>query len=114
MVQNVYTDADLSDTEILRQTNEDIKTIQSCLNSNDIHLSSSTVLVLDVFYAEVEGGGGENPGNKVIQTFYHLADHEQRIIFFLDDFEASNLSGCSEISNVTSETHLRKPLLCCS
>jgi len=119
-MQKVYTDANLFDSEILRQTNEDIKTIQNCLNHNDIHLSNSTVLVLDVFYAEAEAEEEEEPGkpkaknsgNNFIQTIYHLANHEQRVIFFLDDFEASDLSGCSEIYNVTSETHLRRKLLC--
>jgi len=109
MTQKVYTDADLFDPKILRQASEDITTIQNCLNNNHIHLSDSIVLVLDVFYAEAEG---EEPGrpsnNKSIQTIYHLADHQQRVIFFLDDVEASDLHGCYEIQNVTSETHLRK------
>ena len=119
MVQKVYTDANLFDSEILRQTNEDITTIQNCLRNNRIHLSDSTVLVLDVFYDVAEAEGEEpgrpkakNSGTKSIQTIYHFADHEQRVVFFLDNFEASDLYGCSEISNVTSGTHLRKYLLC--
>ena len=119
MVQKVYTDANLFDSEILRRANEDITTIQNCLRNNHIHLSDSTVLVLDVFYAVAEAEGEEEPGkpkvkntgNMVIQTIYHFADHEQRVVFFLDNFEASDLGGCSEISNVTSEAHLRKKLL---
>ena len=55
MMQKVYTEADLFDPEILRQTNEDITTIQNCLSNNHVHLSDSIVLVLDVFYAEAEG-----------------------------------------------------------
>ena len=105
--QKVYTDADLFDPNILRQTNEDITTIQNCLDSNHFHLSDSIVLVLDVFYADAEGEE-KNSNNKIIQTIYHLADHENRVVFFLDNFEASDLYGCSEIQNVTSETHLRK------
>jgi len=109
MTQNVYTDANLFDPEILRQINEDITTIQNCLSVNHVHLSDSIVLVLDVFYAKAEG---EEPGrpsnNKVIQTIYYLADHKQRVIFFLDTVEVSDLEGCRVIHNVTSETHLRK------
>jgi hypothetical protein len=113
MTQKVYTDADLFDPEILRQTNEDITAIQNCLSSNHIHLPDSTVLVLDVFYAGAEGEEqgkpkAKNSNNKFIQTIYHLADHENRVVFFLDNFEASDLNGCYEIQNVTSETHLRK------
>jgi hypothetical protein len=116
MTQKVYTDADLFDPEILRQTNEDINTIQNCLSHNHIYLSDSIVLVLDVFDAETEAEGEEeqgepkakNPNNKSIQTIYHLADHENRVVFFLDHVEATDLSGCYEIQNVTSETHLRK------
>ena len=114
MTQKVYTDADLFDPEILRQTNEDIATIQNCLSNNHIYLSDSIVLVLDVFYAEAEGEEeqgrpkAKNSDNKFIQSIYHLADHENRVVFFLDNFEASDLYGCYEIQNVTSETHLRK------
>ena len=118
MTQKVYTDADLFDPEILRQTNEDITTIQTCLSNNHIYLSDSVVLVLDVFYAEAEAETegeeeqgkpkAKNPNNKFIQTIYHLADHEHRVVFFLDHVEATDLSGCYEIQNVTSETHLRK------
>jgi len=109
MTQKVYTDADLFDPEILRQTNEDITTIQNCLSNNHIYLSDSIVLVLDVFYPEAEAEGEEEQANKkFIQTIYHLADHANRVVFFLDHVEASDLNGCHEIQNVTSETHLRK------
>jgi hypothetical protein len=114
MTQKVYTDANLFDPEILRQTNEDITTIQDCLSNNHIYLSDSVVLVLDVFYAEAEEEeeqGETKPkdsNKKFIQTIYHLADHENRVVFFLDNFEAGDLNGCHEIQNVTSETHLRK------
>ena len=118
MTQKVYTDADLFDPEILHQATEDIATIQNCLNNNHVHLSDSIVLVLDVYYAKAEEEGEEEEegkpkaknsnSNKFIQTIYHLADHENRVVFFLDNFEASYLNGCSEIENVTSETHLRK------
>jgi len=114
MTQKVYTDANLFDPEILRQTNEDITTIQNCLSNNRVHLSDSIVLVLDVFYAEAEGeeeqgeSKANNSNKKFIQTIYHLADHENRVVFFLDSVEATDLNGCHEIKNVTSETHLRK------
>jgi len=105
----VYTDANLFDREILRQTYEDITTIRDCLSDNLVRLSDSIVLVLDVFYAEDERKElGRPSNNKVIQTIYHLADHEQRVIFFLDNVKTSDFNGCSEISNITSETHLRK------
>jgi hypothetical protein len=109
MTQKVYTDADLFDPEILRQTNEDITTIQNCLSNNHVHLSDSIVLVLDVFYAEAEGEEAGRPSNnKVIQTIYHLADHEQRVILFLDKVETSDFYIFGEIENFNSETHLRK------
>ena len=106
----MYTDANLFDREILRQTYEDITTIRDCLSDNLVRLSDSIVLVLDVFYAEDEREelGRPSNNNKVIQTIYHLADHKQRVIFFLDNLEASDLRGCYGTKNVTSETHLRK------
>jgi len=79
MTQKVYTDADLFNREILRQTYEDITTIQDCLSDNLVRLYDSIVLVLDVFYAEDEGEElGRPSNNKVIQTIYHLAGHKQR------------------------------------
>lgn len=111
--ENVYTDADLFDPEILRQTHEDIATIQNCLTNNNIDLSDANVLVLDVFYVEAEAEQqpdqqkAKNSKSNVIQTIYHFADHEQRVVFFLDNFEACQLYGWYEISNITSETHLR-------
>ena len=114
MTQKVYTDANLFDSKILRQTNADITTIENCLRSNSIYLSDAVVLVLDVFYAEAEGEEeqgepkAKNSNKKFIQTIYHLADHKNRVVFFLDNVEASDLNGCYDIQNVTSETHLRK------
>jgi len=109
MTQKVYTDADLFDPEILHQATEDIATIQNCLSINHVHLSDSIVLVLDVFYAEVEGEELDRPSNnRAMKTIYHFADHENRVVFFLDNVEATDLNGCHEIQNVTSETHLRK------
>jgi hypothetical protein len=114
VTQKVYTDANLFDPEILHQATKDIATIQNCLSNNHVHLSDSIVLVLDIYYAEAEGEeeqgepNAKNSDNKFIQTIYHLADHEHRVVFFLDNFEASDLGGCYEIQNVTSETHLRK------
>jgi hypothetical protein len=115
-MQKVYTDANLYDPEILLQTNQDITTIQ---NSFNYKLSESTVLILDVFYVEEEDIEEEQePGKdevkdcsvdiKFIQTRYHLADHKNHVVFFLDDVKAHELIVWGEIQNVTSETHLRE------
>jgi hypothetical protein len=108
-MQKVYTDADLHDPKILLQIIQDIATIQNCFNYK---LSESTVLILGVFYVVKKDGPGERGVEdcsiKFIQTIYHLADHKNRIVFFLDDVEAHDLAAWEEVQNVTSETHLRK------
>ena len=113
MTQKVYTESDLFDPNILHQVHEDIATIQISLKDNHVDLFD-TVLVLNVSYVENE----EEPGkpklkncDKDTQAIYHLADHQKRVVFFLDDFGANNLGAWWEIHNVTSETHLRKS--CC-
>ena len=40
-------------------------------------------------------------------THYYFADHESRIVFFLDEFLSDNLPHWSEIKGVSSGTHLR-------
>jgi len=109
MTQKVYTESDLFDSKILHQVHEDIATIQNSLRDNQIDLSD-TILVLNVFYVE-ETGKPKDRDSKDTQAFYHLADHRNRVVFFLDNFEADNLYAWWEIQNVTSETHLRKS--CC-
>ena len=42
-----------------------------------------------------------------ITTDYYYADHERRIIFFLDEFESSNLPAWSQVKGVNSLSHLR-------
>ena len=112
MVQKVYTDADLFDPKILRQANEDITTIQNCLRNNHIDLSDSTILVLDVFYVGVEGE--EESGNpqtrnfdKDIQTTYHLADHDKRVVFSWTTLKLVTLGVAMKIRMSPQETHLR-------
>ncbi|KAJ2925384.1 hypothetical protein H1R20_g11715, partial [Candolleomyces eurysporus] len=46
--------------------------------------------------------------NKEIYTDYYYADHDKKIVFFLDDVEAeTNLPVWSQLDGVTSLAHLK-------
>jgi AAA+ superfamily predicted ATPase len=42
----------------------------------------------------------------VIDTYYYLVDHTKRCIFFLDEFDASNLPVWQEVKGVTCLSHI--------
>ncbi|CAA7270215.1 unnamed protein product [Cyclocybe aegerita] len=92
----VYTDADLLDGRILVQLIEDLETIQQFILNHNLSLPEGCHLVVDLSYELDE-----------IKTTYFFVDHHTRSIFFLDIFEAQNLSGWYEAPGSTSQSHLR-------
>ena len=95
--QRVYTEANLYEEDFLHVVNEDIATIEDFLESHGIRLGPTVDLALDLNKSE----------DGTITTDYYYADHERRIIFFLDEFESSNLPAWSQVPGVNSLSHLR-------
>ncbi|KAJ3510030.1 hypothetical protein NLJ89_g4899 [Agrocybe chaxingu] len=94
--KHVYTDADLLDPRILAQVFEDLETIETFILGNNLSLPAGFHLVIDLYYELEE-----------VKTTYFFVDHHTRSIFFLDLFEAQNLSGWYEAPGSTSQSHLR-------
>ncbi|KAF8884893.1 hypothetical protein CPB84DRAFT_1850522 [Gymnopilus junonius] len=93
--KRIFTDADLYDHNIFKQTLEDISVIEEFISQNNITLPRNSDLVIDLFYSEKD---------QVIQTFYYYVHHASRSIFFLDIFEPDK-SISRHISK--SESNLR-------
>lgn len=95
--KRVYTEANLYDEDFLHKVDEDIDTIEDFLQLHGIRLGPTVDLALDL--NRLEDG--------IIATDYYYADHERRIIFFLDEFESTNLPAWSQVTGVNSLSHLR-------
>ena len=74
------------------QINSDLDTIEDFLRAHNLIRSQDVDLVLELSPQE----------DGKIDTYYYLADHRKRCIYFLDEFDASNLSVWQEVPGVTS------------
>ncbi|KAF8799769.1 hypothetical protein BYT27DRAFT_7201001 [Phlegmacium glaucopus] len=97
--KRIFTDTDLHDSAYLNRITRVITKIDGVIDDFHVQISEKTDLVLDV--NEVKG--------KWV-TDYYFADHERRIVFFLDEFSSDNLPHWPEIKGVSSGPHLRQAL----
>jgi len=79
----------------LSHAESDILTIERFIQDNDIIIPEQSDLVLNVFYDDGE-----------LITTYYYAHHPSRTIFFLDQYEAKNMTACWEATGVKTENHL--------
>jgi hypothetical protein len=97
LFQRIFTDVDLHDTDSRRRIDLHIKIIEEFIDSNHISIPEKTDLVLDV---------NLNTDGEYV-TDYYFANHQLRIIFFLDHFSSENIPNWGEINGVSSGRHLR-------
>ena len=88
---------DLYDPACLSKIKEAIGTIENIIAEKRIQMPKEIDLVLDL---------NKDDKGKVIVDYY-LADHEKRIIVFVEKFPSNYLPHWSEIKGVSSGTHLR-------
>jgi len=96
--QRICTDADLYDSRILGQIEEDLTTIDNFITSNGLAMPDNSDLVLDIFYDD---------SYNFLQTTYYYVDHSSRTIFFLDTYEAASLDAWHEAPGARTKQHLR-------
>ncbi|KAG5635306.1 hypothetical protein H0H81_011766 [Sphagnurus paluster] len=94
--KRVFTDANLYQHEILSRVLSDIEAIEKFLRVHNIRRSSWIDLVLELEQ-------GDDP-----DTLYYLIDHSNRSVFFLDEFDASNLLIWQEVDGVSTPTHVNQ------
>ncbi|KAH6917962.1 hypothetical protein BKA70DRAFT_1554131 [Coprinopsis sp. MPI-PUGE-AT-0042] len=99
--KNVVTENELHDQELLDQVSEDLETIDDFISANRIQLPPNITLALELT-RDTETGS--------ITTDYYYADHNRRIIFFLDEYDAGTFKISQEVKGVTSLVHIRHEL----
>ena len=95
--QRIFTDVDLYDSAFRRRIDLHIEIIEAFIDRNHISIPEKTDLVLDINLDE--------DGTYV--TDYYFANHQHRIIFFLDHFSSEYIPSWGEIKGVSSGRHLR-------
>ena len=97
LFQRIFTDVDLYDPASRQTIDLHIKIIEEFIDSNHISIPDKTDLVLDINL--------DTDGTYV--TDYYFANHQLRIIFFLDHFSSESIPNWEEIKGVNSGRHLR-------
>ena len=97
LFQRIFTDVDLYDSASRRMIDLHIGVIEEFIDSNHIPIPEKTDLVLDINL--------DTDGTYV--TDYYFANHQLRIIFFLDHFSSESIRNWGEIDGVSSGRHLR-------
>ncbi|RXW15951.1 hypothetical protein EST38_g9904 [Candolleomyces aberdarensis] len=96
--KKAVTEANLYDHLFYEQITDDIATLESFIRANNLRMPESYTLAMDL---NMQPRG-------VIYTDYYYADHDRKIVFFLDDVETqTNLPVWSQLKGVTSMAHLK-------
>lgn len=94
--QRVFTEANLYDDALHSAVHSNLDDIDDFLRVHNIQRSPRDDLVLEL----VKQDDGK------IETSYYFANHDTRVIYFLDEFDACNLPVWPEVQGVTSPTHI--------
>ncbi|KAF6764227.1 hypothetical protein DFP72DRAFT_871184 [Ephemerocybe angulata] len=96
--KKTVTDANLYDPVYYEQITSNIATLEEHVRSNSIRLPERYTLAMDL----------NMQSHKEIFTDYYYADHDRKVIFFLDDLDTStNLQVWNQVKGVTSLAHVR-------
>jgi hypothetical protein len=95
--KRVLTDANLYDSRVLSEASQFIFHIFDYARSQDIQFAPDVDLVLDLTPNE--------DGNTVCG--YYFANHTDRCVFWLDEFDANDFPAWREVAGATSHSHLR-------
>ena len=100
--QRIFTDTDLYDRLSLQTIEQYIDIIETFITRNRISIPEKTDLVLDI---DLDSNGD-------YITDYYFANHQLRIVFFLDRFSSDYLPNWEEIKGINSGRHLRMSSSC--
>ncbi|KAF9467789.1 hypothetical protein BDZ94DRAFT_1247715 [Collybia nuda] len=95
--RRVFTEADMYDNASRSTIHSNLNDIDDFLRAHNIQRSSGDDLVLELTKQD----------DGKFATSYYFANHETRTIYFLDEFDASNLPVWPEVQGVTSPTHIK-------
>ncbi|KAJ2926596.1 hypothetical protein H1R20_g10502, partial [Candolleomyces eurysporus] len=95
--KNAVTEANLYEDVYYQKITSDIATLEHFIHSGNLKMPERYTLAMDL-YMQPHG---------VIYTDYYYADHDRKIVFFLDDVDAqTNIPTWSQLKGVTSIAHL--------
>ncbi|KAG9220617.1 hypothetical protein CCMSSC00406_0003716 [Pleurotus cornucopiae] len=98
--KNIFTNAHLGTSVNLDTISRFITSFESFITDNRIHLDPSSELVLDLC----------EPGKDTERCGYYLVDHQNRTIFWLDEFKTTNLPDWRNVAGVTANAHIKHEL----
>jgi hypothetical protein len=97
--QNAVTEANLYDRLYYNQVTWDIATLEHFIHARNLRMPANYTLAMDM---------NMQPHGE-IYTDYYFADHDRKIVFFLDDVDTqANLPVWGLLEGVTSMAHLSK------
>ncbi|KAH6917978.1 hypothetical protein BKA70DRAFT_1554146 [Coprinopsis sp. MPI-PUGE-AT-0042] len=97
--KKVVTENDMHDPEFLGQVTENLATFDDFISANRIQLPSNITLAFEL-----------TKDDEQITTDYYYADHDKRVIFFLDEFKARYFKTSQDVKGVTSLVHIQHEL----
>jgi hypothetical protein len=96
-LKRILTDAYLYDPQVISDATNFINQIFDFIQAHDIQLSPDVNLILDLTLNE----------DGITVCGYYFADHTNRSIFWLDQFDANDFPAWREVRGVVSPSHLR-------
>lgn len=99
LLQNVYTDSDLTDPRVHERLMQDVSQLEESIFTLDKRLPEGSILLIDVFYEESEN-------RSTLQTEYYYADRRGRTVFFLETYNAGDMTSTWEVNGPKSYQHL--------
>ncbi len=97
--QNILSNAHLGASANLDTISRFIISFESFVSDNRIHIDPSSELVLDL----------REPGKDTERCGYYLVDHQNRTVFWLDEFNTADLPDWQDVPGVTANAHIRRP-----
>ncbi|KAK0212293.1 hypothetical protein DFS33DRAFT_1389807 [Desarmillaria ectypa] len=95
--RRLYTDVDISESNNLQLITKFLNDIDNYMHTNGIVVSDAD-LVLDLISDPTDNGG--------ISCAYYFASHENRSIFWFDEFNGTFLSAWNAVKGVTDPVHV--------
>ena len=95
--QRVFTDADLCDTDIFQAVKTFLEQLDEFIATRNIQIPENVDLVFDLIRSQEDG-----------KTYcaYYYADHDNKSVFWLDGYDATNFYIWSEVRGVKSASQV--------
>ncbi|KAK0480597.1 hypothetical protein IW261DRAFT_1473473 [Armillaria novae-zelandiae] len=97
LLPRIFTDIDLYDSDKLELITKFMVDMENYIRAKGINIYPHVDLVFDLI---------RDPENNNICCAYYFASHDDRSIFWLDDFDTTYFDRCNEVRGVTEQSHI--------